>query len=270
MKNLISRINYSVKIFDVFIILLVILGLLLFKLFFSNSNEEVYLELEYSPVTYNSIEPVPINYWISERVTSNATVYDLLGKNAGEVISTSSIDYGAQFKLFTTLIKLEVVKDNQSGFYTFNDQPLIVGDFLQLNINNTRFEGKIVGLHGSIPEKETRTMAVVAVAKSLDSEFLEIYRSLEGETFSGGLLFKEIIDEKRSDYDSFNLINGQLRVSSQDLTDMEILLELPVECDESGVCYFNKNQPVKKGLTLWAQNSDAALSNLLITDIVSK
>lgn len=197
--------------------------------------------------TFSSPTKGALPYWIADAVEVGDKDISFLGDESAVVIDKESYEGGGHGRYLSLLLKMTVTRDARRGVYLYRSRPLLVGDWLDLQMTKSRQRGTITYIGTSPPQFEYKKFILTVLGRKVDPEFAE--NTLVGSTMvnNKGIVLAKVLDKKvtlaevRVDTDK-----GQA-VVSYDRTKRDIVLTVEVLVKKvSDTYYFLEYMKIKR------------------------
>jgi hypothetical protein len=270
LKTIISRLN----IFDYLLIFLLLSAVSFYFLFFKRGVHEIYIDV-FSPSPEWTEELYPVNRWQTAALKKGYAQYNSFGETVAEVVDVYSTPWngGKQEYAFAT-IKLKASYAKNTKVYSFNGNPLLIGNTFILSANSAAVEGKIINIYKSPEEKSAklvRKKATITVRYKLQDPLVAeaLLRKTELYNTDQKLMFKIIDTKIMPAVMAYPDWRGQLmRTTHPDKKDIYVTLEIPeVECSPY-TCFYNHYFPLTVGLGFIMDFGDLLLAEVSTKDSI--
>lgn len=262
MKKILSLSLFNkLSILDYLVVFAIIFALGVGLVHFSREKSEIYV------YTVNEFpewqeNPFPPLYWISNSINIGDLAHDSTGKKIAEVISIDNSEWGGQRRYSRLKLKVYGLFDKRTRLHRVGDLVLQVGNTLELDIGNTKYEGVItyVGETLEPPGNQIRYLEAEIKAKDVPPWLADTYNeSFIVKNTQGVEIFKIIDSVIVPAEKSVETAAGTI-VRSRDphFKDVYFTAILRVRCQER-VCYYNEVFPIKVGQWIWTQSETSII-----------
>ena len=238
---------------DYLIIILVISGIAFYFFLFKRETDMIYIDV-FSPSPEWTEDSYPVARWQTEGINKGDISYNSFGQTSVEVIEVQKAPWnaGKQEYMFVTL-KLKANYDKNTKVYSFNGNPLLLGDEFSLESNAFFLEGRIVNVYRNYNERSENLKhkkAFVTVVYRYQEPSVAEKVSTKSELYdSSGKLLLKIKNIEMSPAEEFNADwQGKVIQSFNPVKkDIFIEVEIPdVECSQYN-CFYNHYYPLAIG-----------------------
>ena len=252
----------NIKLVDILVALVLVFLFGLLFLTKSRTTEQIYLELtNLDPNSY--INPIPPEYWQIQQFNLGDAVY-IDGNQFGSVVDKEiSSAYADRQYVFLT-IKASVLYSKALAAYQINNKTLRIGETVSLNINHTKFDGKITDVY---TDPANRSFS----SQTFSGEITIRYKNLEPEH---AVAIQDFVQKNSKNEIIAEVIHSQIEPAKvitnnyfgdifekrhPRLKDITLTVRLPkITCAEND-CYFNRLQPLKVGYPIWFSSQSAGI-----------
>jgi hypothetical protein len=198
--------------------------------------------------------------------------YNWSGSKDAEIIAIEKSDFEGYRKSILLTLKLNVVYDQRTHQYTYNNTPIVIGNKLIFNSDKTYFEGQIDNIYQNANDRYRKFTKREAVAK-VSVRKIEVWQAESLRDFEAKNSLGEVI-AKTTD---INITPAEADVETDKgviykgystlYKDVLVTLHLRnVYCSDQ-TCYFNGYIPLKIGALFWVQSNNALIDNGNIVNV---
>jgi hypothetical protein len=247
-------------------ILLLFLGVVLFLIyFFTRSTETIEVRMFLTEREWAKTWDNYPDYFYLENLSTDLIEKDELGRTVARIIEIHSNRLPFTHNRALAKIQLKANYNKNTGVYSFQGKPMIIGDYQRLRIGNMRVQGYLLDIGKELEPIETHEIVIKvivddefeanrnltnsrAIGINVDtSKFLEVGRTISNFQNEPILEIIEVNLQpgQRTIFDN----TGSSRVRDETIVSGEMILKLKVNTI-NGIRYWNFVEPVQIGRRL--------------------
>lgn len=263
LKRILSKIP-SLSRIDIVIIFIILVFSSYFAFRFSRHIEFVYIDLTSETQDWQT-EPTPPSYWKTSSIKIGDRIYSSASTIVGEVVDVQKVYVNSDRQSINLTIKLSAIKDNSTQTFTFNGQPLLVGQPFRTVLGKTSFNGTITSVYerpeDRIGIKQIANAVIKVKYRNLEPWHAESLRNFTVHDSEGKVMVEtqEIVIEP-AEMITTDIHGNVFKKYSPVGKDVTLTLKLyHLQC-ASGTCYYLNSIPLKIGSTFNASSDKVILS----------
>lgn len=238
-----------ITMFDAIVAICFILAIISFFIFYSRKSAVVYISTVNNFQDWPEDTP-PSPYWISNSVKIGDKARDSFGGERAEVVGIDSSEWGGDRSFLRLRLKVNALYNKKTRIYLLEDQPLLIGNRLSLDIGKIHYEGVIsyVGTNLDDFEKDYKLAEVNFASLKVLPWIASVYSTdFEVKNTQGESIFKIISSKIEPALQQVTTSNGTMLLKRDPyLKDVYFTAKLKVRCYQ-GTCYFNDIYPIRVG-----------------------
>lgn len=257
------------SVLDMIVIISFLLAIAVFFVFFSRKKATIYISTMNTYQDWTEDTPPP-PYWISNSVKPGEKAYDTFGGELAEVMGVDNSDWGGQRRFLRLKLKVNALYNRRTNIYFLEDQPLLIGNQLVLNIGKSHFEG-LISYVGETPEDtgtEYKTAEIkIFIPQVYPWEAVTYDKNFVTRNTQGDIIFQITSSKIVPALRYVNTSDGRaLWVNDPYSKDVYITAKARVRCQED-TCYYNEVYPLRVGAKYkWRSAYSFIDSNSIIQD----
>ncbi len=247
-----KKIILRLGVLDYFIGFVIIVVIALSSVFLTRENTSVYIHTEASSPPSQE-EKLPHFYWLSNSVAKGERVSTRTGGEVGEVVEVLNIPWRGDRRYTKLKIKINTIFNKNKNEHRVGDTPLLVGDFIDLTIGNTHYQGVITYVGDTLnpPNYEEKYLKVHIKVLEVEDWLARLYADGDFVVKDvGGREVFRVVDANVVPHETTKENSRGMLVRTLDpvYKDVAIIAKVFTSC-EQGECYFSGSIPIKVGGT---------------------
>jgi len=267
----IGKVFTSLKLTDYLLAVLVVVGIIGTLLFFTRKKTTLLVDLTAYPQEFRE-EPFPPSYIESSTISVGDAEYNWSGEKIAEIKDVTKSEWPGNRRAVMVTAQINVVYNPQTKHYTYNDIPILVGNKLILNTEQSVFTGQIVNVYQNENERyrhfQHKKASVTVLVRDIETWHADALKNFEARNSKGDAIARTTgititASQKDVETDRGQIVRGYSTITKDALVTMDLD---PVYCLDS-VCYFNTFVPLKVGGLFWVQSGDTLIEKASIVSV---
>lgn len=258
-----SKITPLSKI-DIIIIFIIFVLAGFFAFRFSRHSEFIYIDLTSETQDWQT-QPILPSYWKTSAIRVDDLIYSSTGSKVGKVLDVQKVYVNSDKQSIHLTIQLNVIKDISTQTFTFNGQPLLIGQTFGTVLGKTSFSGTITNIYEHPDDKNKVQQSANAVIKvkyrNLEPWHAESLKEFTVTDSEGKKMIETLNTEiEPAEMITTNSTGDVFKKHSPIGKDVTLTLKLyGLQC-ASGTCYYLNSIPLKIGSPFNASSDKTILS----------
>lgn len=259
-NNIFQRLK-RLTIFDWFVILVVLFGLVFLILFILKEERWVKVEVKISPKEWWRDSKGP-PYWLGNLIREGDKQYDLLGRKTAEILEVKNYEWKMDRNFIYLTLNLKAEVDKRRKKLKFDHQPLEVGGQIDLQLGNIGMPGLVTYIEGMLDTRiweekivETRVLDYIDIfpetlgVQPWKAEAINVGDQMKN---THGQVVAEILDKKIKPAEKITTTADGRIILGQDPIKKDVALVIKIKTfKQEGVDYFLDDIKIKIGESLF-------------------
>jgi len=257
-----------------------LLGVVTF-LFFTRSTQTVQVRLFLTEREWAKTWDNYPDYFYAEKIAPGMVEKDELGRVSAKILDITSNNLPYTHNVAIATIELKANYNQRSQTYSFQGQPLLIGDYQRLKIGGVRVQGYLLDVAEELPELEQKSKILTVAIEDLEESDRTLQDSrangISSETAESLSVGQKIIDQngqpileiKEIDIKpavrTFYSAAGQYQQVDYSLREGKLQVEVTV-LSINGIDYWNFTEPLQVGKRT-TFNFDSAIVPVRILEV---